>query len=120
MSGDKTIGIATFSITPFHWTNWLPAMAAPTSPPMRACDEDDGIPNHQVMRFHAIAPSRAAATTSNPSVEGVTSMMPLPTVFATPSERKAPIKLPIAAISKAVRAFSALVATEVAIAFAAS
>jgi len=87
---------------------------------MRACEEEDGIPNHQVIKFHAMAPSKAAATTSSPSLEGVTSIMPLPTVLATPSDRKAPTRFPIAAIRRAVLARRAFVATDVAIAFAAS
>ena len=32
------------------------ASAAPTRPPIRACDELEGSPNHQVSRFQAIAP----------------------------------------------------------------
>ena len=34
----------------------VPALAtpAPTKPPTKACDDDDGIPNHQVIRFQEI------------------------------------------------------------------
>ena len=39
------------------------ATAAPTSPPISACDEDDGMPYYQVMRFQAIAPISAPNTT---------------------------------------------------------
>src|SRR5437762_1088952 len=30
------------------------AIAAPTNPPIKVCEELDGIPYHQVMRFHMI------------------------------------------------------------------
>ena len=30
-------------------------MAAPANPPIRVCDEEDGIPFHQVIKFHAMA-----------------------------------------------------------------
>ena len=33
------------------------AMAAPANPPINVCDEDDGIPYHQVSRFQKIAAS---------------------------------------------------------------
>ena len=33
------------------------AMAAPMSPPTSACDELDGRPHHQVIRFQTIAPT---------------------------------------------------------------
>ena len=39
------------------------ATAAPTRPPISACDEDDGMPYHQVIRFHAMAPISAPNTT---------------------------------------------------------
>ena len=38
------------------------ASAAPTTPPIRAWDELDGSPYHQVIRFHVIAPIRPANT----------------------------------------------------------
>src|SRR5690554_4314521 len=31
------------------------AMAAPANPPMRVWEEDEGIPSHQVNRFHVMA-----------------------------------------------------------------
>jgi hypothetical protein len=31
------------------------AMAAPAKPPIRVCEDDEGIPNHQVSRFQMIA-----------------------------------------------------------------
>ena len=40
------------------------ATAAPAKPPIRVCDEEDGIPNHQVNKFHAIAASIPASITT--------------------------------------------------------
>ena len=39
------------------------AITAPTMPPISACDELDGMPRHQVIRFQAIAPISAPKTT---------------------------------------------------------
>ncbi len=39
------------------------ATAAPHKPPIRACEEDEGMPYHHVIRFHAMAPTRAPNTT---------------------------------------------------------
>ena len=39
------------------------AIAAPTMPPISACDELDGMPNYQVTRFQAIAPMSAPKMT---------------------------------------------------------
>ena len=38
------------------------ASAAPTRPPISACDDDDGRPSHHVIRFQMIAPITAAST----------------------------------------------------------
>jgi hypothetical protein len=56
ITGASTIKIAIF-ITPAKITesNPLPAIAAPTNPPTKVCDELDGRPIHQVIRFHVIA-----------------------------------------------------------------
>src|SRR5258705_12806743 len=48
---------------------------------MRACDDDDGSPAYQVMRFQAIAPRRPARMTVASTT--ATSTRPLPIVFAT-------------------------------------
>src|SRR5262245_32864244 len=70
VSGDSTIADAVL-IAPAHTTATPPALAtpAPIRPPISACELDDGIPPHQVIRFHAIAPIKApkmtrASTTS--------------------------------------------------------
>ena len=65
-SGERTIGMRTFSTILAQSTAAPPPIAAPTRPPMRACEEDDGRPNHQVMRFQVIAPSRPAITMTSP------------------------------------------------------
>ena len=97
------------------------ASAAPTRPPIRACVDDDGRPNHQVIRFQTIAPTSAAKHDDQPVLEPVgDSMMPLPTVLATSVPRKAPTRFITAAMTSATRGVSARVDTEVAIAFAAS
>jgi hypothetical protein len=38
--------------------------AAPKNPPINVCDDDEGIPNHQVKRFQAIAATRPENITS--------------------------------------------------------
>src|SRR5512146_2060050 len=110
----------TLCATPRHRTPFSPACAsaAPTRPPISACDEDEGRPSHQVIRFQVIAPSNAAR-----SVWFVTwprSMMPFPTVFATAVVTKAPARFATAAIRTASRGDSARVETDVATAFAVS
>ena len=44
---------------------------APTRPPTRACDDDDGMPKYQVNRFQAIAPSSADRTTTWVTASGL-------------------------------------------------
>ncbi|OPZ66831.1 MAG: hypothetical protein BWY82_02916 [Verrucomicrobia bacterium ADurb.Bin474] len=51
------------------------------SPPMRAWDELLGRPSHQVMRFHAMAPPKAASTRKLFTTPGWT--IPVPMVLAT-------------------------------------
>ena len=61
-TGERSIGMTTLSRMPSHLTVAPAASAAPPSPPMRACDEDEGRPFHQVSRFQPIAPTSAAPT----------------------------------------------------------
>ena len=72
------------------------ASAAPTSPPISACDELDGRPSHHVIRFQTIAPISAARIVF--SFARPVSMIPFPTVFATAVVTKAPARLATAAI----------------------
>src|SRR4051812_44466655 len=89
-SGESTIGTTTLSITPDHCTVCEAASAAPISPPISACEDDEGSPKYQVTRFQAIAPSSAEKTTTSPSEPAGAEMMPAPTVAATLVETSAP------------------------------
>jgi hypothetical protein len=60
--------MTTLSRMPIHFTPQEAARAAPTRPPMRACDDDEGSPKYQVIRFQVIAPMRAAKTISKPEL----------------------------------------------------
>ncbi len=64
-SGATTAGTISFESRPLPFTaeNPTAAMTAPTSPPISACDELEGSPKYQVIRFQAMAPIRAAKTT---------------------------------------------------------
>ena len=55
--GDSTIGIRTLSTIVVQCTTAPATSAAPTRPPMRAWEDDEGRPKYQVIRFHVIAPS---------------------------------------------------------------
>src|ERR1700733_2882933 len=91
---------------------------APTTPPIRACEELDGSPKYQVSTFHAIAPSRPANTIG--SVTTFWSTMPLAIVAATLIDKNAPTKFNSPHSTTAARGFSALVAIDVATALAVS
>src|SRR6185503_5909192 len=95
--------MATLSIKPFQSTADGPwaTRVAPTIPPIRACEDDDGSPNHHVVRFNAIAPISPAKTVS--SVIEVESTMPLAIVAATASDRNAPTKFRLPDIATATR-----------------
>ena len=91
---------------------------APMSPPNSACDELEGMPRNQVSRFHRIAPTSPAKITVG--VILVSSTRPLEIVFATWTDRNAPMRLRTPAMITAVRGFSARVAIDVAMALAVS
>jgi hypothetical protein len=92
---------------------------APIRPPTSACDELDGSPYHQVMRFHAMAPPSAPNSTASLMMLG--SMIPLPMVWATWSGKMTKaMKLKNAAHATAARGVSTRVDTTVAIELAAS
>src|SRR5207247_9572529 len=101
-------GIATLCATPCHSTPPSPdwTSAAPISPPISACDDDDGRPSHHVIRFHVIAPITAASTVFE--FARPLSMIPLPTVFATAVVANAPARFAIAATATASRRETAL------------
>src|SRR5215211_6203996 len=118
--GATTAGISTFPRSPFPRIASGPAAAnaAPTTPPIRACDELDGSPKYQVTRFHEIAPIRPAKTTVGVIAPELTTSEA--TVAATASEMNAPAKLSAAAYVTARRGAIARVEIEVATTFAVS
>jgi hypothetical protein len=120
MNGETKMKATVFS-TPAPISGPEPAFAsvAPTMPPIRACELDDGMPYHQVITFHAMAPISAPNTTCWSTMPGST--MPLPTVAATFSWNTAiAMTLKKAAKATACCGFSTPVLTTVAIEFAAS
>ena len=56
-------------------------MPPPSSPPISACELDEGMPSPQVIRFQTMAPTSAAKITVASTMLG--SMMPVPMVLAT-------------------------------------
>src|ERR1041385_4122674 len=96
-------------------------MPAPDSPPINACELDDGSPSHHVNRFHRIAAIRPHITTYvyAGSIGWTWTMFAI--VFATPVwKMNSATKLNVAAHSTAIRGDSTRVDTTVAIEFAAS
>src|SRR5882757_10379962 len=63
-SGDSTMASNVFD-SPLQTAAEIPALAMPppSSPPIKACELEDGMPNPQVIRFQTIAPTSAAKTT---------------------------------------------------------
>src|ERR671937_2245061 len=120
IAGAASAGMTTLCASPCQRTPFDPdwTSAAPTRPPISACDELDGRPNHHVRRFQAIAPASAAMSVC--CVARFASMSPFATFFATAVVTKAPAKFATAATSTATRGVTARVPTEVAIAFAVS
>jgi len=106
---------------PGHTTALRPLLAvpAPTRPPIRACELDDGMAPHQVNRFQVMAPIKAPKMTRASTTSGA--MRPVPMVCATckPKNRKA-MKLKNAAQTTAMLGESTRVETTVAMEFAAS
>src|SRR3954465_6112957 len=119
-TGATRPGIATFWTIPLQITASGPfaATIAPTTPPISACDEDDGRPNHHVARFQTIAPISPANTISSVTSPALT--MPVAIVAATSSDRNAPTKFSVDDIATATRGDIARVETDVATAFAVS
>src|SRR5437868_5824074 len=120
IAGAASAGMTTLCAMPCQRTPFSPdwTSAAPTRPPINACDELDGNPNHHVKRFQAIAPSSAAITVC--CVARCASINPLATFFATAVVTNAPARFASDAIRTAIRGVTARVPTEVAIAFAVS
>ena len=121
--GDVIIGSTTFGQRPVDHRRTAqfppePASVAPHRPPIRAWDELDGSPSHQVRRPHAIAERRAHKRTGIVTAAGST--RPLVIVAATAVPESAPTRFQRDAQATARRGESTLVDTTVAIAFAVS
>jgi hypothetical protein len=99
------------------------AIPAPAKPPINVCEEEEGIPNHHVSKFHAIAAINPANITTNPTCPEITSALTVfATVFATPwsLKIKKAAKLKSAAQITAWKGVSTFVETTVAMELAAS
>src|SRR2546423_10306054 len=120
IAGASRAGMTILCATPCQSTPRSPdwTSAAPTRPPISACEELDGKPNHQFNRFQAIAPTRAATRVC--MVARLASMIPFATLFATAVVTNAPARFATAATNTATRGVTARVPTDVAIAFAVS
>ena len=68
ITGASTIKPTILSITGELITEKLPApaTAAPVNPPINVCEELDGIPYHQVIKFQMMAAIRPARITVSP------------------------------------------------------
>ena len=88
VAGDITMALAVLP-RPDHTTAFQPALVtpAPTSPPIRAWDDEDGIPASQVTTFQMMAPISAPKITWSVMMLGAT--MPVPMVLATCSPNTA-------------------------------
>src|SRR5262249_16632884 len=119
-SGETTMNTTVFT-TPATTTARGPAetTAAPTKPPISACDDDVARPHRHVSRFQASAAISAASPIAGVTTAGST--VPLAMVFATCTPNTAnATKLKNAAHTTAQRGDSTRVLTTVAIEFAAS
>src|SRR5690348_8757683 len=96
------------------------ARAAPHNPPISAWLELDGSPDHQVARFHRIAPRSAQIRIPEVMTMSWLSMSPEEIVLATAVPHKAPSKSIEAASTMAWRGLRTLVETTVAIELAES
>src|SRR5690606_11723166 len=96
------------------------ASAAPHRPPIRACEDEDGRPSHQVIRFQLMPPSSAHSSTCEVTFTTSVSTSPEAMVLATAVPMNAPIRFIVAASITAEPGDSTLVATTVAIELAVS
>src|ERR1700676_5394779 len=98
-------------------------MAAPMNPPRRVWDELEGMPNHQVSRFQAIAPMSPEKMTSSVIKRKLTELAIVLPILNSPIryfEIKNAAKLNSAAQSTAWKGVKTLVDTMVAMELAAS
>src|SRR6185369_15108228 len=94
------------------------ATVAPTKPPIRACEEEEGRPDHQVSKFQMIAPKRAEMMVA--VVTKWLSTKPDEIVAATLVPTSAPMRSMEAARVRAMRGESARVETPMAMELAVS
>src|SRR5690606_17598864 len=94
--------------------------AAPQRPPISACEDEDGRPSHQVIRFQVMPPASAHSSTCAVTLTTSASTSPEEMVLATAVPMKAPIRFMVAARITAWPGDSTLVATTVAIELAVS
>src|SRR5688572_11609400 len=134
-NGEEIIGTKTFHSRPLFEVQppspafdqisapqllWAAAIAEPHRPPISACEDEDGSPRHQVIRFQTIAPSRAQMITCEVTLTTPVSIRPEAIVLATAVPAKAPIRFMTAARITAWPGDSTLVATTVAMELAVS
>src|SRR5690606_17974886 len=96
------------------------ASAAPHSPPISACEDDDGRPSHQVIRFQVMPPPSAHSRTCEVTFTTSVSTRPEEMVLATAVPMNAPIRFMVAARITAWPGESTFVATTVAMELAVS
>src|SRR5207342_304908 len=132
--GELIIGMKTFHKSPLLWLQsptfcdqmsacqllCAADSAAPHKPPISACDDDDGRPSHQVIRFQVMPPPSAHRITCEVTLTTLASISPDAIVLATAVPMNAPIRFMPAARITAWPGESTLVATTVAIEFAVS
>src|SRR5690606_3249125 len=121
-SGEVTIGRNTFHSRPLFLaqlprscdqisaSQLLPAAArpAPHRPPIRACEDEDGRPNHQVIRFQPMPPSSAHRITCELASTTSVLRMPVAMVAATAVPISAPTRFITAASDTAAPGDSTL------------
>ena len=122
-TGDSNMGRTTFGQSPVDQRRTAhfppePASVAPQRPPMRAWDELDGRPSHQVRSPQAMAETSAQRSTG--IVTAFVSTRPFPIVVATAVPARAPTRFQTDAQATASRGVRTFVETTVAIAFAVS
>ncbi len=89
-SGDSTIASNVFD-RPLQTAAEIPALAIPppTSPPIKACELEEGIPNPHVIRFQTMAPTNAAKITCASITLGSTIPVPMVRATLSPNTMKA-------------------------------
>ena len=99
---------------------WAAARPAPQRPPISACEDEDGRPFHQVIRFQMMPPSRAHRITCGVTSTTLVLSRPEAMVSATAVPVSAPMRFMKAASITAQPGESTLVATTVAMELAVS